>query len=294
MTTSGISNNSLMDYEGWVSNANAKAESMQNKVNSTSSTSGSKKTGSTSSVDTSSSSVFLMNYQMQLTDLEAASAKLQLSKEDNVFSKYESALSDLNKAVTDDERKAAQEAVDKAKEDIKTAMTDFADQFNKTMSFLESNSSRSSTVENHLASMKRSLMTNNALKTVGLSTDAYGKLHVDEKGLDKALNESYAHVKETMGGQFGIAERVGSKATSVLDSPVDKIVGSGSSTKGTNETENKDNTSSSNSSSSNKGSSALSSASMPDSLTSFYNFTRAGAFNLSNYYAVGMLMNTIG
>ena len=111
MTTSGISNNSLMDYEGWVSNANAKAESMQNKVNSTSSTSGSKKTGSTSSVDTSSSSVFLMNYQMQLTDLEAASAKLQLSKEDNVFSKYESALSDLNKAVTDDERKERKSVV---------------------------------------------------------------------------------------------------------------------------------------------------------------------------------------
>lgn len=290
MTTSGISSNSLMDYEGWVSSANSKAESVQNKVNSTSSSSSSNKT---SSVDTSSSSVFLMNYQMQLTDLEAASARLQLGKEDNVFSKYESALSDLNKAVTDDEKKAAQEAVDKAKEDIKTAMTDFADQFNKTMSFLESNSSRSSTVENHLASMKRSLLTSNALKTVGLKTDAYGKLHVDEKGLDKALNETYSHVKETMGGQFGIAERVGSKATSILDTSVDKIVGSGSSSKGTNGTENKDSSSSSNSSSS-KGSSALNSASMPDSLTSFYNFARAGAFNLSNYYAVGMLMNTIG
>lgn len=293
MTTSGITNNSLLDYEGWVSNANSKAESLQSKVSSTSSTSSSNKTTSTSSVDTSSSSVFLMNYQMQLTDLEAASARLQLGKEDNVFSKYESALSDLNKAVTDDEKKAAQEAVDKAKEDIKTAMTDFADQFNKTMSFLESNSSRSSTVENHLASMKRSLLTSNALKTVGLSTDAYGKLHVDEKGLDKALNESYDHVKETMGGQFGIAERVGSKATSVLDTSVDKIVGSGSSTSGTNGTESKDSSSSSSSSSS-KSSSALSSASMPDSLTSFYNFARAGAFNLTNYYAVGMLMNTVG
>lgn len=293
MTTSGITSNSLMDYESWVSNANSKAESLQSQVGSTSSASSTKKSStSTSSVDTSSSSVFLMNYQMSLTDLEAASSRLQLGNEDNVFSKYESALSALSKASTDEEKAAAQEAVDKAKDDIKTAMTDFADQFNKTMSFLESNSSRSSTVENHLASMKRSLLTSNALKTVGLSTDAYGRLHVDEKGLDKALNETYSHVKETMGGQFGIAERVGSKASSVLDTSVDKIMGNGSSSKKTNETESKDSSGSSNSSS--KSSSALNSASMPDSLTSFYNFARAGAFNLSNYYAVGMLMNTVG
>ncbi len=29
-------------------------------------------------------------------------------------------------------------------------------------------------------------------------------------------------------------------------------------------------------------------------MTSFANFAKSGAYNLTNYYAVGMLLNTIG
>lgn len=296
MTTSSISGyNSLLDYQSWVDSANSRTESMRDKIDSTSSTSSTssnKNTSSSSSVDTSSSSVFLMNYQMSLTDLEAASSKLRLGEKDNVFSNYESALSKLSKASTDEERETAQAAVDKAKEDIVTAMNDFADKYNKTLSFLESNESRSATVSSQLSSMKSAVMTNNALKTVGMGMDVYGKIHVDEKELNKALDETYVHVKETMGGQFGIAERVGSKATSVLDSSVDRVLGNSKSSSGS--TDSTDGTGKSSSSGSKSKSSALDSASMPDSLTSFYNFARSGAFNLSNYYAVGMLLNTVG
>ena len=236
MTTSSISGyNSLLDYQSWVDSANSRTESMRDKIDSTSSTSSTssnKNTSSSSSVDTSSSSVFLMNYQMSLTDLEAASSKLRLGEKDNVFSNYESALSKLSKASTDEERETAQAAVDKAKEDIVTAMNDFADKYNKTLSFLESNESRSATVSSQLSSMKSAVMTNNALKTVGMGMDVYGKIHVDEKELNKALDETYVHVKETMGGQFGIAERVGSKATSVLDSSVDRVLGNSKSSSG--------------------------------------------------------------
>ena len=164
--------------------------------------------------------------------------------------------------------------MDKAKENVIAAVKDFAEKFNSAVSFLESNSGRSSTVANQLASLKRSLKTEDAMKTIGLGLDKSGRLEVDEEELGKALDENPGFVKNVMGGQFGIAQNAGSKAGEILDfTPVEKIAAV--SQKG---------------SSGGVGGESLSE--YYSSFTNFANFAKGGAYNLSNYYAVGMLLNT--
>ena len=119
-----------------------------------------------------------------------------------------------------------------------------------------------------------------------MKVDTNGKLQVDEDKLRKALSETYGHVKEAIGGQYGIADRVGSRATYVLDSPVDTIV-DGKTTSSTSSADSTNQSSSSSSASSTASSTKASS--MSDSFMQFANFAKGGAFNLTNYYAVSML-----
>lgn len=292
--------NSSMDYESWVNNSNSKAEEMKNQLESTSSVNSSSSTSSTSSTNKTSSSSsnksvsstsgYLRNYQLALTDLESAAAALQTSKEGNVFDKYEKALAAADKAAQGgnaDQMKEAQSAVEKAAGDIVSAIENFAKEYNNTVSFLKNNTGAASSASRDLAAFQRGLTTDKALQTIGLSRDSYGNLQVDEKKLTKSIEEGYGLVKEVVGGQYGMAERVGTKATNVLDSPVNKIVGS-EGTSGAQETTEKYSARREK----NSSSAALDSASMPDSFTSFANFARGGAYNLTNYYAVGMLLNT--
>lgn len=311
MAISSVSSYSPMfDYQGWVNNANSQASALKDRigyeddsstssVNSTSSTSSSSSTDKTSSSNNSaatssynsavtSTSSFLLNYKQSLTELESASKKLQVGAKDNVFSKYESAVSALSKAGTSDEKKAAQAKVDKAQEDIISAINDFADKYNSTVSFLESNSSRSAGAARQLESLKRTLPTDNAMKkALGMSLDTTGKLQVNSDELKKALDSGYELAKDVMGGQYGIAQRTGTKATSILDSSIDTVVGS-SNTASTSASDEKQS-----SSASFDYSDLSSDSSMSAYFTSFANFAKSGAYNLSNYYAVGMLLNTL-
>ena len=284
--------NSNLDYESWVNSSNTKAEEMKDKLDSTSSVNSSNSsTSSTSSSNktVSSTSGYLRNYQLALTDLESASAALQTSKEGNVFEKYEKALMAAEKAAqggNEEQIKEAQAAVEKAAGDIVSAVENFAKQYNNTVSFLKNNTGAASSASRDLAAFQRGLTTDKALQTIGLSRDTNGNLQVDKTKLTKAIEEGYGLVKEVVGGQYGMAERVGTKATNVLDSPVDKIVGKEEAAS-TEETEKYS------ARKPKKNTSALDSASLPDSFTSFANFARGGAYNLTNYYAVGMLLNTI-
>ncbi len=304
MAVSSVSSYSPMfNYQDWESIANKRTEELEkrlaelekqvsSKTDDTSSTSSSSSSSSSNSASSVSTSSFLLNYKQKLTDLESASAKLQVGTKDNVYSKYESALEALSKADTEDAKKAAQEKVDKAREDIVSAVSDFADKYNSTISFLQSNSNRGAGVARQQASLERALPTEGALKTLGMKVNTTGKLEVDEDALNKALTDGrYNSVKETMGGQYGIAQRMGSRATNILDSSIDTVAGS-SSTSSTSSTSTSSNTSKANSSVSDLFSSS-NEDSMSAYFTSFASFAKSGAYNLSNYYAVGMLLNTL-
>ena len=294
MAISGVSGfGSNNEYQSWVDQANADKKKLEehlgidtsegsetNKTSSSTSTSGTsskKDTSSTTSTSTynstarsSSTSTFLLSYKHNLTSLEASSEKLRLSSRNNVFSKYETAMKDLQRANTDEDKAAAQAAVNKAQEDIISAVKDFAKAYNSAVSFLESNSDRSSTVVRQLNSLKNALTTEDAMARIGLSFDKSGNLEVDEEKLKKTLNENYNSVKDIMGGQFGLAERAASKATYILDhASVEKIAGVA-------EKESKAN-----------------SISDLDDFEIFSKFALGGAYNLTNYYAVGSMLNNL-
>ncbi len=293
----GYNNN--MDYESWVNNANDKADELNDKYTSTGSTSGTGSTSDTSKPTTSvtdkygtasTPSAYLRSYQMALEDLEKSSSALQIYEKDNVFEKYEQALAKADEAAKSGDANAikdAQDSVEKAFGNMVSAIEKFVDDYNTTMSFLKNNNGMTATAAEDMASFERSTLTDKALQTFGLSKDKDGFLSVDKKKLTESLEQSYDFVKETVGGQYGIAERVGTKATRILDSPVDRILG-------TNSTEKTDETSKKENSSSTSGKTSSSKSAMTDSFTSFANFAKSGAFNLTNYYAVGMLLNTVG
>lgn len=291
--------NSNLDYESWVNSSNEKAEELKDKYTSTESTSGtgsaSNTSGSTTSVTNkygtaSTPSAYLRSYQMALEDLEDSSSKLQIYAKDNVFSKYEQALAKADEAAKSGSANAikdAQDSVEKAFGNMVSAIEKFVDDYNTTMSFLKNNNGMTATAADDMASFERSTLTDKALQTFGLSKDKDGYLSIDKKKLTESLEQSYDFVKETVGGQYGIAERVGTKATRILDSPVDRILG-------TNSTEKTDSTSKNETTSSSTSKASSNKSVMTDSFTSFANFAKGGAFNLTNYYAVGMLLNTVG
>ncbi len=103
--------------------------------------------------------------------------------------------------------------------------------------------------------------------------------------LEAKWGVEWDQAKDIIGGQYGIADRVGAKATSILDSSVDKIVG-GTSTADKTDSDKK---TVDNNPVATVGTSSSKATGMTDSFMQFASFARSGAFNLSNYYAVSML-----
>ena len=287
MAISGVSGfGSNNEYQSWVDQAAADKKKLEetlgidtsesSSTDKTSSTTDKKDTSSTGSSYTSSTSrssstsTFLLSYKHNLTSLESASEALRVGSRNNVFSKYETAMKDLQRANTDEDKAAAQAAVDKAKEDIVTAVKDFAKAYNNAVSFLENNSDRSSTVVRQLNSLKNALTTEDAMARIGLSYDKSGNLQVDEDKLKDTLDKNYNSVKDIMGGQFGMAERAATKASDILDhASVEKIAGVA------------------------EKQSKANSISDLDDFEIFSKFALGGAYNLTNYYAVGSMLNTL-
>jgi len=280
----------MLNSNDWVNSANSATDKMKENLgisdsNSTTSTNKTSSTSSSKTSSTSSSNVytasttsgFLMGYQNVLKDLESSASKLQTSQANNVFQKYDAARA---KAANGDE--ASVKALGKAEDEVVSSMKDFVDKLNTALSYLKKNTGAGSGVSSQLDSLKRMVPSEKTLKAMGISKDTDGNLKFDEDSFREALQKDPSYTKELVGGQYGIAERAGNKATYILDSSVDKIVGSNG-TSGTSQ--------SGSSSSSSSASSALSGSksTMSDSFLQFASFARGGAYNLSNYYAVSML-----
>lgn len=272
--------NNGLSSDSWADSANKKTDELKETLG----ISDSKTTSSTSSTATTATSTsgFLMGYQTRLEDLESSANKLQVTNKDNVFAKYEAALASQAKG-----EEGAGDKVSKAADDVVSAVKDLVKNYNDTISYLKKNSGFGSGISSQMESLKRSIPSEKTLKYLGISVDKSGNLQVDEDELKKTLTKDPQFVKESMGGQFGIADRLGTKATSILDSSVDKIVGGNGSTSETSGS-NKYSATSSSSSVETYGSSGNAST-MSDSFKQFATFARSGAFNLGNYYAVSML-----
>lgn len=164
---------------------------------------------------------------------------------------------------------------------VVSAVKDLVDKYNSVSSMLSANSGRGSGAASHLSSFQRGMADKKTLKALGITYDDYGKMHLDEDALKEALRKDYAWTSEAIGGQFGIAQKAASRADQALSDSVQSIVDKDLST-GQQSSE----SGASDAVASGKGISS-------SSFQYFSAFARGGAFNLSNYYAVGMLLNTL-
>ncbi|MCI9485501.1 MAG: flagellar filament capping protein FliD [Lachnospiraceae bacterium] len=162
---------------------------------------------------------------------------------------------------------------------ITDAVKDLVDSYNSVTNLLESNADRGRGTATHLSSFQRGMAHEKTLAALGITKNKAGDLVVDEEKLVEALEKDYDFVVDTLGGQFGLAENAAQKADRALSDSVQRIV---SNDLGGNA-----------SSSSSSGSGAANSAQSGNAYTQFANFVAGGAYNLANYYAVGMLLNTM-
>lgn len=306
-SVSGITNYNYYDYNSWQSVSSSWTDKANSETEKLKESLGIKDTGSTGSTSSSSQSAgsvsgFLLGYQTRLEDLESAAGKLQFYQKDNVLDKFDKALADV---AANPENGTA--SATKAQDDVISAVGDLVKKYNDTISYLKSNTGLGSGITDQIETLKRAMPSEKTLKAIGISYDTSGNMKFDESALrtamDNALNKAvgaeedfdldadwgveWEQAKDIIGGQYGIADRVGAKATFILDSSVDRIVGGSSSS--TSDT--KDSTDSSNKTTSSNSVSAATtkSSGMSDSFMQFASFAKSGAFNLSNYYAVSML-----
>lgn len=167
-------------------------------------------------------------------------------------------------------------------DDVVAAVKDLVDKYNSVSSMLSANSGRGSGAASHLASFERGMADKKTLKAIGINFDEYGKMHVDEDKLKESLEKDYAWTRDVIGGQFGIAQKAATRADSALSDSVQSIVDKDLS-----------NAQQGTGSSSDSAASAVTKGISSSSFQYFSAFARGGAFNLSNYYTVGMLLNTL-
>lgn len=157
-------------------------------------------------------------------------------------------------------------------DEVISAVEDLVNDYNSVTSLLADNTGRGTGAANQYASFKRGMADEKTLKALGIEYDKDGKLTLDKEKLESALVKDYEGTSQLIGGQFGIAEKAASKADAALSSPVQRIAGNDLAE----------------AASQSKGLGGSNSE-----FSYFSNFTKSGAYNLGNYYTVGMLLNTL-
>lgn len=152
-----------------------------------------------------------------------------------------------------------------------SAVEDLVKGYNDVTSFLEKNETRGDGTSAHLRAFKRGMADERTLKALGITYNKDGEMELNKDALKSALETDYEGVKSLVGGQFGIADKTASRADAALSDSVQRIVSSDL-TSAVNRPQN-DFTSA--------------------SFQYFSSFSKNGPYNLTNYYTVGLMLNTI-
>lgn len=148
---------------------------------------------------------------------------------------------------------------------IVSGVEDLVKSYNSAIELLNANSGRGSGVERQLRNLLMGIAPEKSLDLIGISTNKDGTLKVDTETLTKKLNEDPTLTREIISGANGMASRAYNKATGGLEANSVSLV-------------NND----------------LKSAEI-DSVTNEFNFmnmfARSGAYNMNNYYALGLMVN---
>lgn len=156
-------------------------------------------------------------------------------------------------------------------DDVVSAVEDLVKSYNDVAGLLKDNAGRGTGAAAHRESFDRGMADAKTLSALGITYNKDGNLQLDKEVLKKALETDLEGTKSLLGGQFGIAEKAASRAGAALSESVQRVV-------------NKDLASVASSSKQNTSAA---------NFRYFSNFARSGPYNITNYYTVGLLFNTL-
>ena len=154
---------------------------------------------------------------------------------------------------------------------VVSAVEDLVKRYNEVSGLLKDNGDRGTGAVSHLASFGRGMADAKTLKAVGITYNKDGELELDKDTLKNALETDLEGTKSLLGGQFGMAEKAARRAESALSDPVQRIVDSDLAAVASRREQE---TSSAN-------------------FRYLSNFARSGPYNMTNFYTVGLLLNTL-
>lgn len=148
---------------------------------------------------------------------------------------------------------------------IISAVEDLVKNYNSAIELLSANSGRGSGVERQLRNMLMGIAPERSLDLIGVTTNKDGTLKVNTETLAEKLKKDPTLTRDIISGANGMASRAYGKATGGLEANSVSLIN--------NDLE----------------------AAEVDNITSEYNFmnmfARSGAYNLNNYYALGLMVN---
>lgn len=149
---------------------------------------------------------------------------------------------------------------------IVSAVEDLIDSYNGARKFLSANADHGVGVENQYSKFERALLDSKSMEKLGISKNKDGSLSLDKDVLTKSLKEDPKITQELISGSNGLAQSAFQKATSAMSANSASLV-------------------------SNDLRQIDQAASYTDSYQFMNMYSRNGAYNMSNYAALGMMMN---
>ena len=101
------------------------------------------------------------------------------------------------------------------------SVKDFAEDYNKALSFFEKHSDKSDAVKNLASSFNLTTFSTNELAEIGIDVDSSGALSVDESALASALKNNPDKVKKALSEPYGLADSTHGKVTKIQNNPRD-------------------------------------------------------------------------
>lgn len=150
-------------------------------------------------------------------------------------------------------------------EKIASAMSNLVDKYNNALTLLNKNADRGSGVIRQIRSFASDLTSDKTMAKLGLSTNKDGTLALDKDTLTNALKEDPKFTKSLISDSYGVAQKAFNRATGAMNTSSSSLINNDLAQKN---------------------------ASQYSAPYDFMNaFSKAGANNLSNYYAMGMFVN---
>lgn len=148
---------------------------------------------------------------------------------------------------------------------VVSAVDDLVGSYNQALKVLNDNADRGSGVMNQLRSMVNGLSSEQTLGKLGITTKKDGTLVLDKSVLEKNLKENPEFTKEVLGGNYSVAQTGFQKASSAMRANAASLI--------SNDLK------------------ELEQDVISDPFNFMNMYSRTGAYNMSNYNALGLMMN---